>query len=108
MGRLKSKQAKACDIPKKVKDRVWVRDKMSCVVCGSSCAFPNAHYISRAHGGLGIEENIVTLCPDCHRAYDQSTAHEWYKTQIRRYLKRIYPGWDERKLVYHKYGSDSA
>lgn len=31
-------------------------------MCGSSYAMPNAHYIARAQGGLGIEENIVTLC----------------------------------------------
>lgn len=103
MGHLKSKQAKACDIPKSVKDAVWERDKMTCIVCGSSTAMPNAHYISRAHGGLGIEQNIVTLCADCHRAYDQSAAREWFGAVIRRYLKSKYPDWDEKKLVYHKY-----
>lgn len=98
------KQTKACDISKAVKDVVWERDGHCCVVCGSSAAMPNAHYIARSHGGLGIPENIVTLCADCHRAYDQSTAHERYKTVIRRYLKSKYPEWDESKLVYHKYG----
>lgn len=99
------RQTKACDISKAVKDAVWERDGHRCIICGSSYAMPNAHYIPRSHGGLGVEQNIVTLCADCHRAYDQSTAHEWYKTQIRLYLKRLYPGWDERKLIYHKYAA---
>ena len=37
---------------------------------------PNAHYISRAHGGLGIEENIVTLCLDCHNNYDNGRSKQ--------------------------------
>jgi 5-methylcytosine-specific restriction endonuclease McrA len=98
------KQTKACDIPKHVKDVVWERDSHRCCICGSPAAAPCAHFIARSHGGLGIEENIVTLCADCHRAYDQSPAHEWYKSVIRRYLKSKYPGWDERQLVYRKYG----
>ena len=97
------KQTKACDISKAVKDAVWERDRYCCVVCGNPAAMPNAHYIARSHGGLGVEQNIVTLCAGCHRAYDQSAAHEWYKTVIRRYLKSLYPKWDERKLIYHKY-----
>jgi 5-methylcytosine-specific restriction endonuclease McrA len=64
---------------------------------------PNAHYISRAQGGLGVEENIVTLCADCHRAYDQTTARKWYRERIREYLKNQYPGWDESKLIYRKW-----
>mgnify|MGYP000882014064 FL=1 len=98
------KQTKACSIPPAIKKAVWERDNGRCIVCGSQNAAPCAHFIARSHGGLGVEENIVTLCRDCHRAYDQSPAHEWYKTVIRRYLKSKYPGWDERQLVYRKYG----
>ena len=100
------KQTRACSIPKAVKDAVWERDNGCCIVCGSPNAAPCAHFIARSHGGLGVPENIVTLCPDCHRAYDQSPAREWYKAVIRRYLKSKYPDWDERKLVYRKYGDE--
>ena len=66
---MKSKRAKACDISKKVKDRVWERDGGRCIICGSPYAMPNSHYIRRSQGGLGIEENIVTMCLCCHNMY---------------------------------------
>lgn len=105
-----SKRAKACDIPKRVKDRVWERDGGACVVCGNRVnVMPNAHYISRAHGGLGIEQNIVTLCTDftpnrCHSRYDNGTVeeHQEIKEIIRAHLRACYPGWNEADLVYRK------
>ena len=67
-----SKRSKACAIPVNVKKKVYERDHEHCIACGRwvepRCAC--AHYIARAHGGLGIEENIITLCDDCHRIYD--------------------------------------
>jgi 5-methylcytosine-specific restriction endonuclease McrA len=97
------KQTKACSIPKSVKDAVWERDGHVCIVCGSPDASPCAHYIARSHGGLGIEQNIVTLCADCHREYDQGACRKQYGKIIQAYLHSLYPDLDERKLVYHKY-----
>jgi hypothetical protein len=65
----------------------------------------NAHYISRAQGGLGIEENILTLGPDYHHDFDQTTKREEMRAFFREYLMERYPGWDERKLVYRKGGN---
>lgn len=96
------KATKACAIPKEVKIRVYERDKGLCIICG--CAgLPEAHYISRAHLGLGIEENIVTLCRSCHDLYDGVKRKE-YGEIIRNYLKELYPEWDEKKLIYQKGG----
>lgn len=95
---------KECDIPLKVKKAVWDRDEHRCVICGSTyTAAPNAHYIPRSHLGLGIEQNIVTLCLACHCDYDNSTKRPLYAALIRDYLKMCYPDWDEKKLVYRKY-----
>lgn len=107
---MKSKRAKACDISHKVKERVWERDGGRCVICGNRVnVMPNAHYISRAHGGLGIEQNVVTLCTcltdnKCHHRYDNGTAEERasIKERIAEYLRGIYPDWDEADLVYKK------
>lgn len=66
------RRTKALAIPPKVKAQVWDRDLHRCVLCGSPYAFPDAHYISRAQGGLGIPENVVTLCRPCHDRYDNS------------------------------------
>lgn len=109
---MKSKRSKACDIPKSVKDKVWQRDEGKCVVCGNSqYAMPNAHYISRAKGGLGVEQNIVTLCSilstnKCHHRYDNGTAQERAEigNVIKSHLQNFYPFWDESKLIYKKYG----
>ena len=97
------KRTKALSISKAVKEAVYARDSGICVVCGKS-GDPVAHYISRAQGGLGIEQNIVTLCPSCHRIYDQSPKREILRSVIRNYLKNHYQNWDERKLIYRKYG----
>ena len=107
----KSKRARACDITQAVKKRVWERDGGCCVVCGNNYnVMPNAHYISRARGGLGIEENIVTLCTEltpnkCHRKYDFGTAEEQeeIRFKIKEYLVGFYPDWNEEDLVYKKW-----
>lgn len=106
----KSKRAKACDISWAVKVKVWERDNGCCVVCGCNCnVMPNAHYISRARGGLGIEQNIVTLCTEftenqCHRKFDFGTAEERERIgeTIRTYLQEKYPNWNEEDLYYKK------
>ena len=100
---MKSKRAKACDITKKVKDIVWERDDHKCIICGSGWAMPNSHYIRRSQGGLGIEENIVTMCQRCHMMYDQGPERELIATYTERYLRSKYPGWDKSKLIYKKW-----
>lgn len=111
MKRLSNKRAKACDIPKKVKDAVWERDGHRCIICGSNVAMPNAHYIPRSRGGLGIEQNIVTLCTNmspekCHYKYDFGSKEEKEEIggKIRDYLKGHYLDWSEDKLTYNRWG----
>lgn len=58
--------------------------------------------ISRAHGGLGIEQNIVTLCHNCHRRYDQSISREVIGSVIADYLRTKYKDWDPVDLIYRK------
>lgn len=108
---MKTKRSKATDIKEKVKKIVWERDKHRCVVCGNYCnVMPNAHYIPRSKGGLGIEQNIVTLCTEftenqCHRRYDFGTKEERkiIGEKIKKYLQSKYDNWDEKDLTYKKY-----
>lgn len=104
MKRISSKRAKACAISPKVKAVVWERDMHRCVYCKSIYAFPEAHYIPRSRGGLGIEENVLTLCRLCHDAFDNGTAtmRQEIGHYCRDYLKALYPGWDEKNLIYRK------
>ena len=107
----KSVRSKSTDISYSVKQKVFERDHGCCVVCGNRLnVMPNAHYISRAQGGLGIEKNIVTLCTEftdnkCHRKYDFGTAEEKeeIREKIKQYLENIYDDWNEEDLVYKKY-----
>lgn len=106
------KDTSARAIQLEVKEAVSKRDSFfdypCCINCGTPApaerptAFSCAHYISRAQGGLGIEENIVTLCPVCHRKYDQTTERSRIRAFLREYLMEHYPDWDESKLYYRR------
>lgn len=98
----KSKRSKACDIPPKIKRAAHERDKGLCVVCGKQ-GIPNAHYIPRSLGGLGIEENIVTLCIECHHEYDNGTKRKEYGEIIRQHLDRHYPDFPNDKRFYNRW-----
>ena len=102
---LSSKRAKACAISPGVKRIVYDRDGGKCVYCGRP-GFPEAHFIPRSKGGLGIPENILTLCRECHDKYDHGVRlmREGMREFFEDYLKSHYPGWDEEKLIYHKEG----
>ena len=104
-------RTKALAIPREVKEAVARRDSCEghpcCIICGkpaptsSPLSFSNAHYISRAHGGLGIEKNILTLCPRCHRLYD-GVGREEVRPILARHLKACYADFDESELTYQK------
>lgn len=96
------KRTKALSIPPRVKEAVWERDGQCCVYCGNPYAAPEAHFIARAQGGLGIEENILTLCRECHRKYDQTYHRKQMRTFFRDYLSSAYTGWSEDKLIYRR------
>ena len=108
----KSTRTKALEIPIEVKRAVAERDSVDgwacCINCGKPApttnplAFSNAHYISRGQGGLGVEENILTLCWGCHMMYDQSEHREKMKAFFREYLESKYSDWEEEKLIYKK------
>ena len=99
---MKSRRSKACDISDKVRKEVQERDKNACVFCkryGSQVA----HLIGRSHGGLGIPQNLVLACVECHYKMDQTDLREQYRDKARRYLQSKYPDWKEEDLYYKKW-----
>lgn len=101
-------RTKASQISKSTKEKVYLRDGGHCVLCGKWCEVDNscAHFISRARGGLGIEENILTLCHACHYEYDNAnrvTSRKFKEDYFRDYLKSKYPNWREEDLIYDKW-----
>ena len=109
------KDTKARDFDRKAKLAIMHRDTVEgwpcCVFCGAAApseespVWSNAHYISRAQGGLGIPENGLTLCPICHRKYDQTTARFEMRGYFREYLSEHYENWSEDALIYRKESS---
>ena len=97
----KARRTKALEIPLRVKNAGQERDGGACVWCAKR-GEPNAHYIPRSQGGKGIEENILSLCWDCHMRYDQSEHREKMRAFFKSYLKSKYPQWDEENLIYKK------
>lgn len=122
----KSKRSNATDIPREVKLTVWGRDNGQCVYCRGMRGeykepivngvrkmaraiynpLPNAHFIPRSQGGLGIEKNIVTLCLLCHHDFDNGKDLKLRKKIyefVKNYLKNYYgKSWDIEKLKYRK------
>jgi hypothetical protein len=97
-----SKRSKACDIPPKVRQAVYERDGGLSIISGK-LGISNAHYIPRSAGGLGIEQNIVTLTLGEHHDYDNGGKRAEYKAKIRAYLDKCYPGFRDEKRIYRKY-----
>jgi len=107
---------KSTTIPKAVKEAVAKRDSFNghpcCILCGKPApteyplAFSNAHIISRAQGGLGVVDNIVTLCPECHRKYDQSTERNSIRTRLENYIN--YKKYFERVLEHEQTNANDA
>ena len=99
---MKHSRTKATDIPKYVRIEVGIRDNGNCIICGQ-VGIPNAHFIPRSQGGLGIKENIVTLCFKCHHEFDNGSHRIDYEKIIEKYLKSKYEAWDKNKLIYNKW-----
>ena len=110
------KDTKAWNFDEKTKIAIAQRDGVDgwpcCIYCGKPAplyedeliplTWSNAHFISRAQGGRGVERNGLTLCPKCHRRYDQSTDREEMRDFFREYLQDQYEDWVEEELIYRK------
>ena len=101
-------RTKALAISAETRRRVKERDGC-CVLCFLRYGRLNAyrlecaHYIGRGQSGLGIPENLVMLCPKCHRAYDQSAQRGQLRELIEEHLRNIYEDWDEIPKTYDKW-----
>lgn len=98
------KMTKATAIPQSVKVVVWARDNHQCVICGSSAGAPVAHVVRRSQGGRGIEQNIATLCPRCHRLFDEGPLRDRERIYVRlvAHMKAFYPDWNREDMIYRK------
>lgn len=96
-----NKRTRAVSIPTKVKRQVEERDHGLCIFCGQK-GLGEGHFISRSHGGLGIEENLITVCRPCHDQLDNSTKRNEMLGIAEEHLKSCYPYWSKDFLIYEK------
>lgn len=99
-----TKRTKELAISKKTKLRVWERDNHRCIFCGKLVTWhmANSHFIKRSHGGLGIEQNLLTNCEDCHHKFDDTTNRDEMFAHAERYLRYKYTDFDIDNLTYKK------
>lgn len=99
-------QTKATSVTNKVRDTVLERDNNQCVSCGSRNNLTIAHvFINRSHGGLGVKENLATVCMQCHHEYDngKKTEQEYRRAVIQGYMLNIYGQPNLKRLKYNKW-----
>ena len=51
-----------------IRHEILKRDGWHCQECGRSHNLQVHHNLFRSHGGEDSEDNLITLCADCHRA----------------------------------------
>lgn len=112
----RSKQARAREFSPAARKEIIRRDYRECIFCKLQYEMEGAdwlavevksimHYIPRSQGGLGIPENGVVGCQWHHDMMDNGNRgkREEMLNIFREYLKKHYPGWDKKKLVYDKW-----
>ena len=104
------KRSKVCEFPPKVREAIRKRDA-TCIFCRMGYKITNEaggalqvmHYVGRAQGGKGVEENGALGCVYHHQMLDNGLYHNEMKAIFRGYLKSHYPKWDESALIYNKW-----
>jgi len=97
-----SERKKSTDIDSRSRNEVHERDGHRCVYCGrTDKPIELAHFISRAHGGKGVPQNLLSLCIDCHRRFDGAERNDM-RNFLKEYLKTLYPDWDEKDQIFRK------
>jgi len=103
-----TKRTKALSITPAVRRAVYERDSYDgcpcCIICGNPHEITVAHYISRSQSGLGIEENLVTMCVAHHAKFDHGYPDERreFRQRVKEYLRSKYDYWNEEMLKYRR------
>ena len=104
------KSTKAKAITTSTKKKVWERQKGKSIISGKPITWNECccHFVSRARGGLGIEENIVGMTYEEHMIFDLNqignhlAKHKLYRKIAKEHLEESYPGWNEEMCKWKK------
>ena len=79
-------------ISQRKKDALYMdRAARKCEWCGEKTAAPEVHHIKpRREGGPNEPENLIVLCPNCHREKVEVLS----RSKFRRQVKKQMEGWD--------------
>ena len=78
------------DIDQKTRKSVLDRDGHKCILCNSTYNLTLAHiFLSRAKGGKGCKENLVTLCSRCHYYIVDNPIGTKYNELSKKYKERL-------------------
>lgn len=97
-----SRRSELCKITPEVRKAVEKRDGHCCIFCGAP-GRGEAHFIGRAHGGMGVEKNILTVCRKCHHELDNGKNRVYYIAKAQDYLNDHYDDWKIEDLIYSKW-----
>ena len=88
---------------RKVEERDSIDGAPCCVFCGTPYGVRGeAHYIKRSQGGLGIEQNLLTVCRPCHHELDFGRWRDEMLNHARRHFESKYEAWNEDELKYKR------
>lgn len=112
----KSKQTRAKEFSTNEREKIKERDNMCCIFCKMGYEMGKIkpydqhnlsimHYISKAQGGLGIEQNGAIGCQYHHHMLDNGPEgnRSEMKERFKAYLKDYYTEWNEKELTYNKW-----
>lgn len=113
----RSKQARAREFSQKARREIVERDAGQCIFCMQQYRMKEAtpfeqeiksimHYIPRSQNGLGIPQNGAVGCAYHHHMLDNGNngQREHMRLVFKEYLRQQYTDWDEKSLVYDKWG----
>jgi hypothetical protein len=91
------------DVSKETRKYIKKRDGNKCIICNNKGAITMAHvFVSRAKGGKGSKENIVSLCTNCHYyildnpiGQKNNKLSQEYKAKCYQYL------FDKENIIYN-------
>lgn len=72
----------SANIPNSTRKKVYARDGYRCALCDSTRYLQIHHYCPRSLGGNDTEENLITLCADCHALAHGTVLRDW-QTAVR-------------------------
>jgi 5-methylcytosine-specific restriction endonuclease McrA len=71
----------------KLRQRVLRRDRWRCQCCGSMTNLEVHHHNFRSHSGKDTEDNLITLCNNCHGRLHSGLATGSPRAEGRRILR---------------------